>query len=97
MRSLFLTIALMVASLGAVAVTPDKAEARPPRYWSGYYNGPYYSSPGYWYGGTYWRGGTVWRPRYYYGPRSYYYGSYYYAPRGYYYGTYYGPSYYYWP
>lgn len=99
MRSLFLTLALLVASLGAVAFTPNKADARPPwrGYWSGsYYNGPYYNN-GYWYGGTYWRGGTVWRPRYYgyYGPR-YYWGSYYY-PRGYYYGSYYGPGYYYWP
>jgi hypothetical protein len=100
MRSLILTIALMVASLGAVAVTPDKADARPPRgYWYGsYYNGPYYNN-GYWYGATDWRGGTVWRPRYYgyYGPR-YNWGSSYYYPREYYYGTYYGPTnYYYWP
>ncbi len=96
MRSLFLTVALMVASLGAVAITPDKADARPPRYWSGYYSGSYYGSPGYWNGGSYWRGGTVWAPRYY-APRSYYYGSgYYYAPRGYYYGSNYSPRYY-WP
>ena len=96
MRSLILTIALMVGSLGAVAITPDKAEAQPPwRGWYGtYYGDPYYSywAPR-WSGGSYWRGGTWWRPRYnsYYYPRAYYYGSNYYP---YSYG-YYGPSYYY--
>jgi hypothetical protein len=89
MRSLFLTVALMVASLGTVAITPDKADARPPRGWysSYYYGDPYYSNGGpRWYGGSYWRGGTWWSPRSY---------SYSYSPAPYSYGTYYGPRNYY--
>ncbi len=50
MRSFFMTIALMFASIGAVAVTPNNADASPPRrgYWYGsYFNGPYYRN-GFW-------------------------------------------------
>jgi hypothetical protein len=93
MRKLFLTSALIVASLGAVAVTPEKAQARPPwsRYAS-YYGGPYYS---YYYGAPYSYGspytsnyyGTPYSTSYYYAP-----GAYYTAP---YYSSYYTPSYYY--
>src|SRR5262245_9608336 len=97
MRSLVLTIVLMIGSLGAVAITPDKAEAqRPWRGWYGaYYGDPYnsYWGPG-WYGDRYWRGGRWWRPRYYSNYSPSYYGSYYYP---YSYGSYYTPSYYYWP
>jgi hypothetical protein len=103
MRSLVLTIALMVGSLGAVAITPDKADARPPwtwgRYNSYYYGGPYsYSySPG-WYGSYYGGDGTWYSPGYYssyYYPTPYYYGSYYSGPR-YYYGGYWAPRYRWW-
>jgi hypothetical protein len=74
MQKLFLTIALMIASLGAVAVTPDKADADPPAvlYGTYYYGSPYYSysyvapAPGYY--------GTVPATSYYY--QSPYYGSY---------------------
>jgi hypothetical protein len=105
MRSLILTIALMVGSLGTLAITPQKADARPPWGWRGWYNS-YYGGPYY---GGYWRGGSWYRPRYYYGgyypyrSRSYYYGGYYpystnyYAPGGWYGSYYYTPSYYYWP
>jgi|SRR6516165_3043052 hypothetical protein len=99
MRSLILTIALMVASLGAMAVTPGRADARPPRYWNGTtYYGPYYSN-GYWYGGTHWRPGMVWRPRYYGTYSAWPYSGSYWFPQGYYYGTYVypGSSYYGWP
>ena len=101
MRSLFLTVALMVASLGTVAITPDKADARPPRGWysSYYYGGPYYDSYSpRWYGGSYWQDGTRWSPRSYsysYYPAPYSYGTYY-GPR-YYYGRSFAPRYYYWP
>jgi hypothetical protein len=101
MRSLILTIALMVGSLGAVAITPAKADARPPwgRWYDSYYGDPYYSSYGpRWYGGSYWRGGTWWGPRSYsysYYPAPYSYGTYY-GPR-YYYGRSFAPRYYYWP
>jgi len=113
MRSLILTAALAAASLGVVAVTPDKADARPPwrgAYYGSYYNGPYYNwGGGYWNGATYYDGTSAWQPRYYGAPATYgpyYYGSYYYAPpSGYYYGSYYGPGWftprtrtsYYWP
>jgi hypothetical protein len=74
MQKLFLTIALMIASLGAVAVTPDNADADPPAvlYGTYYYGSPYYSysyvapAPGYY--------GTVPATSYYY--QSPYYGSY---------------------
>jgi len=87
MRKLFLTIALVVASLGAVAVTPDKADARPPAvlYGTYYYGSPYYSysyvapAPGYY--------STVPATSYYY--QSPYYGSYRLNT-----GTWYEPGYY---
>src|SRR5437773_9958434 len=100
MRSLSWSTALMVGSLGAVAILPAKADAQPPRrgWYGAYYGDPYYSYWGpRWNEGSYWRGGTSWRPRYYssYYSSPYYYGSYY---RPYYYGGYYAPrSYYYWP
>jgi hypothetical protein len=113
MRSLILTAVLAAASLGVVAVTPDKADARPPwraGWYGSYYNGPYYNwGGGYWNGATYYDGTSAWHPRYYGAPATYepyYYGSYYYAPpSNYYYGSYYGPGWiaprtmrsYYWP
>jgi hypothetical protein len=74
MQKFFTTIALMIASLGAVAVTTDKADARPPQvlYATYYYGSPYYSysyvapAPGYY--------GTIPSGSYYY--QSPYYGSY---------------------
>jgi hypothetical protein len=74
MQKLFLTIALMIASLGAVAVTPCKADADPPAvlYGTYYYGSPYYSysyiapAPGYY--------STVPATSYYYA--SPYYGNY---------------------
>src|SRR5260370_14551958 len=74
MQKLFLTIALMIASLGAVAVTPNKADADPPAvlYGTYYYGSTYYSysyvapAPGYY--------GTVPATSYYYA--SPYYGNY---------------------
>ncbi len=90
MRALFLTMALLVGSLGLVATTPTKADAEP-RGW-GWYSYDY-GRPAYSRGGSRWRGGS-WRDRSYYRgyyrPRYYggYYGGYYY-PRPYYYGSYY--------
>jgi hypothetical protein len=94
MRSLFLSIALMVASLGEMTVTAGKADAVPPhreyRYGTHYY-GPYYSN-GYWYGTNNWQGGMVWRPRYFRYYNSWPYWGSYSFPQGYYYGYYSGPS-----
>ena len=99
MRTLILTIALMVGSLGLVASTPTKAAAQP-RGWGWYsydYGRPYYGRGGTrWRGGSYWRGRSYYRPRYNYGPRyygGYNYGRPYYGPGSYYSspGYYYGP------
>ena len=98
MRKLFLTIALSVASIGAVLVTPSKTEARPPWAWYNSYYSSYYSAPSYsYYGSPYSYGyyGSPATTSYYYGTpytTSYYTSGTYYTP-SYYSSYYYTPSY----
>ncbi len=99
MRSLFLTLTLAAASLGLVAVTPERAPAQGYFYYPGYasslYLNPYYGVPSYGYYGAPSYGYYYSAPRFgtyygYPGYTSYYvspgYQSYYYVPG---YGSYY--------
>ncbi len=97
MRALFLAAVLGIASLGLIAVAPQKAEAA--RHWRGGWYGGYPA-----YGAYYWRGGSHWRgaSHYWYpGWGAYYYPSYYsygyYGAMPYYYPSYTYGYYGYWP